>query len=170
MKVHEYQARDLLASVGIPVPNGKMVQTVEEAESAAGRIYEQSVGSPVLQARALSVRTQAQGYIDGYRLSNMQDELDSYVLDLLGPGVVPDAVAEAADSEAGLVFERNADRPALQARAAFVRAQALGVLDDWRNAVTWAERAVNLAPGNQEYQRNLQDQRQSPETAPGGTP
>ncbi len=35
MKIHEFQARELLAEAGIPVPPGAMVQTVDEAESAA---------------------------------------------------------------------------------------------------------------------------------------
>ncbi len=39
MKIHEYQARDLLASAGIPVPGGKMVQTVDEAESTAKELF-----------------------------------------------------------------------------------------------------------------------------------
>jgi len=82
---------------------------------------------------------------------------------------VPDAVAEAADSVAGLVFERNAGRPVLQATGAFLRAQALGYLDDWRGAVTWAQRAVDLAPGNQEYQRVLESARENLERIPQAT-
>jgi len=34
MKIHEYQARDLLSSFGITVPGGRMVQTVEDAGAA----------------------------------------------------------------------------------------------------------------------------------------
>jgi succinyl-CoA synthetase beta subunit len=36
MKIHEYQARDLLSSFGIPVPGGRMVQTVEDTGVAFG--------------------------------------------------------------------------------------------------------------------------------------
>jgi succinyl-CoA synthetase beta subunit len=35
MKVHEYQARQLLAGAGIPVPGGRMVQSAADAERAA---------------------------------------------------------------------------------------------------------------------------------------
>jgi succinyl-CoA synthetase beta subunit len=38
MKVHEYQARALLAEAGVPVPESYVVQTVEEAVSAFERI------------------------------------------------------------------------------------------------------------------------------------
>jgi succinyl-CoA synthetase beta subunit len=34
MKIHEYQGRDLLASYGIPVPSGKMIESVEAAAPA----------------------------------------------------------------------------------------------------------------------------------------
>jgi len=34
MKIHEYQARDLLAQYGIPVPDGQMVSSVEQAAQA----------------------------------------------------------------------------------------------------------------------------------------
>lgn len=34
MKIHEYQARDLLAQYGIPVPDGQMVSSVEQAAHA----------------------------------------------------------------------------------------------------------------------------------------
>ncbi|MDP1661748.1 MAG: ADP-forming succinate--CoA ligase subunit beta [Phycisphaerales bacterium] len=36
MKIHEYQARDLLTSAGIPVPGGRMVQSVDDAGAAFG--------------------------------------------------------------------------------------------------------------------------------------
>jgi len=98
----------------------------------------------------------AQAALDGDRLSEIQDEFDSYVL---SEERVPDAVAEAAASAAALVFERNADRPLLLAQAAFVHAQALGYVDDWRGAVSWAERAVDLAPGNEEYRLVLESAR-----------
>jgi len=98
----------------------------------------------------------AQAALDGDRLSEIQDEFDSYVL---REERVPDAVAEAAASAAALVFESNADRPLLLAQAAFVHAQALGYVDDWRGAVSWAERAVDLAPGNEEYRLVLESAR-----------
>ena len=33
MKIHEYQAKALLAKYGVPVPKGKVVFTAEEAEA-----------------------------------------------------------------------------------------------------------------------------------------
>ena len=38
MKIHEYQAKALLARYGVPVPRGEVVMSVKEAEAAAARI------------------------------------------------------------------------------------------------------------------------------------
>jgi len=38
MKIHEYQARDLLSDAGVPVPPSSVVETVEEAVDAFNKI------------------------------------------------------------------------------------------------------------------------------------
>ncbi len=38
MKIHEYQARELLASAGIPVPPGRIIESIEDAASAYKQI------------------------------------------------------------------------------------------------------------------------------------
>ncbi len=35
MKIHEYQAKEILRRCGVPVPDGEMATTLEEAETAA---------------------------------------------------------------------------------------------------------------------------------------
>jgi len=47
MKIHEYQAKDLLAKYGVPVPRGEVVASAEEAGQAAARIG----GSVVVKAQ-----------------------------------------------------------------------------------------------------------------------
>jgi succinyl-CoA synthetase beta subunit len=47
MKIHEYQAKALLARYGVPVPRGEMARSVEEAELAAQRLG----GSVVVKAQ-----------------------------------------------------------------------------------------------------------------------
>src|SRR5687767_1914074 len=51
MKVHEYQARELLAEAGVPVPAGQMVQTVDETEHAAKLILESGARQVVIKAQ-----------------------------------------------------------------------------------------------------------------------
>ena len=47
MKIHEYQAKALIARYGVPVPRGEVAYTAEEAEAAAKRIG----GSVVVKAQ-----------------------------------------------------------------------------------------------------------------------
>lgn len=47
MKVHEYQAKQIMSSRGIPVPLGRMATTVEEAVAAVRPLLEES-GNPVV--------------------------------------------------------------------------------------------------------------------------
>lgn len=47
MKIHEYQAKELMAARGIPVPHGKVATTVDDAVVSIRPIVEQS-GNPVV--------------------------------------------------------------------------------------------------------------------------
>src|ERR1700736_5244184 len=47
MKIHEYQAKGILAKYDVPVPRGEVAYTVEEAEAAAKKIG----GSVVVKAQ-----------------------------------------------------------------------------------------------------------------------
>jgi hypothetical protein len=64
---------------------------------------------------------------------------------------VPDALAEAADSVAGLIFDRSEGIPELHAHAAAVRARARGYLDDLCGAERWWAQAADLVPDNSFY-------------------
>jgi len=50
MKIHEFQARQLLSNAGISVPSGKMVTTVEEAHVAARSLF--AAGSKMAVVKA----------------------------------------------------------------------------------------------------------------------
>ena len=44
MKLHEYQAKEIIKGFGVPIQNGKVASTVEEAISAAKEIYDDPEG------------------------------------------------------------------------------------------------------------------------------
>ena len=51
MKIHEYQAKQLMGARGIPVPLGHVATTVEEAVAAVGPLIEKS-GNPVVVVKS----------------------------------------------------------------------------------------------------------------------
>ena len=72
MKIHEYQARQLLANANIPVPAGTMVTSVEEANHAASSLFEAGAGLLVVKAQ---VHAGGRGKAGFVKLCKTQDEV-----------------------------------------------------------------------------------------------
>jgi succinyl-CoA synthetase beta subunit len=51
MKIHEYQAKQIFARYGVPIPRGHAATSVDEAEAAAKKLA-QETGSPVVVVKA----------------------------------------------------------------------------------------------------------------------
>ena len=51
MKIHEYQAKQLFAARGVPVPKGYLAKTADEAQAAAKRLIDET-GIPVVVVKA----------------------------------------------------------------------------------------------------------------------
>ncbi|MCC7477694.1 ADP-forming succinate--CoA ligase subunit beta [bacterium] len=77
MKIHEYQARDLLASYGIPTNSGQVARTPEEAKSIAAGIGKQVV----IKAQ---VHTGGRGKAGGVKLAGNPDEAFEKASAILG--------------------------------------------------------------------------------------
>lgn len=81
MKIHEYQAKNLFREVGIPVPQGEMIERAEQAEAVAAEI-----GFPcVVKAQ---VHAGGRGKAGGIRLAQNREELAAHVSDILGMRLV----------------------------------------------------------------------------------
>src|ERR1700675_2174818 len=51
MKIHEYQAKNILKTYGVAVPRGEMVETEEAAEAAARKLFEAGATGVVVKAQ-----------------------------------------------------------------------------------------------------------------------
>ena len=51
MKIHEYQAKEILRRYGVPVPDGAMATTVEEADTAAKALFSKGNLAVVVKAQ-----------------------------------------------------------------------------------------------------------------------
>ena len=72
MKIHEYQARQLLANASIPVPAGTMVTSIEEAEQAAASLLD--AGATLLVVKA-QVHAGGRGKAGFVKLCKTKDEV-----------------------------------------------------------------------------------------------
>jgi len=77
MKIHEYQAKTLLAQYGVPVPRGEVVLTVEGAETAAKEIG----GSVVVKAQ---IHAGGRGKGGGVKVARNAEEAREIANKMLG--------------------------------------------------------------------------------------
>tara|TARA_B100000959_G_scaffold231776_1_gene248401 strand:+ start:1312 stop:2520 length:1209 start_codon:yes stop_codon:yes gene_type:complete len=85
MKIHEYQARQLLAESGIPVPSGTMVTTVEAASEAAKTLFD--AGATLLVVKA-QVHAGGRGKAGFVKLCRSQEEVDEAAAFMFGNKMV----------------------------------------------------------------------------------
>jgi succinyl-CoA synthetase beta subunit len=77
LKIHEYQAKSILSSYGVPVPRGKVAYTVDEAvENAKG------LGFPVVVKA--QIHAGGRGKAGGIKLARTADECESVGRAMLG--------------------------------------------------------------------------------------
>jgi len=119
MKIHEYQARALLAGADIPVPDGEMVRSVDEAVAAAERLVEMS--PPVLVVKA-QVHAGGRGKAGFVKVVKTVDEVREAAAFMLGnrmvspqtppEGLVVDRllVAEGVDIDREIYLAITTDR------------------------------------------------------------
>ncbi|MCX7965034.1 MAG: ADP-forming succinate--CoA ligase subunit beta [Syntrophorhabdaceae bacterium] len=78
MKIHEYQAKDLLKTYGIPIPKGITIKNKEDAIKAW-----ESLNKANLVVKA-QIHSGGRGKAGGIRIVNTRKELEEYVSHLLG--------------------------------------------------------------------------------------
>lgn len=81
MKIHEYQAKALLARYGVPVPRGEVAHTIPEAEAAAHRIG----GSVVVKAQ---IHAGGRGKGGGVKVAKNLNEAVNAAKQILGMTLV----------------------------------------------------------------------------------
>ena len=120
MKVHEYQARQIFRSHGLPVPPDRVAATPEEAEAAAGEL-----GGPVVVKAQVLVG--GRGKAGGVKLAATPEEARRKAADILGMDIkgitvgrvlVAPAVDIASEAYAGIVIDRASRRPVMMVSAA----------------------------------------------------
>ncbi len=72
MKIHEYQAKDLFRQYNVPVPEGKVAFSVDEAKEIAGQLGEY----PVV--------VKAQIHAGGVKLADSLEETETLASEILG--------------------------------------------------------------------------------------
>ncbi len=139
MNLHEYQARGLLRTAGIPMPDGDVAETPAEVEAIARRLN----GPVVVKAQ---VHTGGRGKAGGVKLAKDPAEARSVASAILGMSIkglvvkkvlVVPAADIASESYAGLIMDRETQRPVFMVSAA-------GGVDIEEVAATAPEKIIRL--------------------------
>ncbi len=125
MKIHEHQGKDLFRNYGIPVPNGIVAATAEEARQAAIRL-----ATPVVVVKA-QIHAGGRGKGGGIKIAKSPDEAAAKAAELLGkPLITPQTGPEgkivhkvlveqgldiAKEYYLGIVLDRQASCPVIMA-------------------------------------------------------
>ncbi|HET9839746.1 MAG TPA: ADP-forming succinate--CoA ligase subunit beta [Candidatus Angelobacter sp.] len=85
MKIHEYQAKTILAKYGVAVPRGEMALTRAEAEKAAHRLLEEGAKGVVVKAQ---IHAGGRGKGGGVKVAKSLEEAKSWADKILGMRLV----------------------------------------------------------------------------------
>ena len=103
MKIHEYQAKQLLREHGVPVPRGTPAFSVDEAVAAA-----QELGGPVWVVKA-QIHAGGRGKGGGVKLARSMDEVKQLASQILGMQLVTHQTGPGGQKVRRLLIEEGAD-------------------------------------------------------------
>jgi len=81
MKIHEYQAKEILAKYGVPVPKGEMATTPEEANAVARKLFAEGASGVVVKAQ---IHAGGRGKGGGVKIAKSVQEAGDLAVRMLG--------------------------------------------------------------------------------------
>jgi succinyl-CoA synthetase beta subunit len=120
LKIHEYQAKEIFADFGIPVPPGRVATTPEEAKNIASEL-----GKPVVVKAQVHVG--GRGKAGGIKFGNTPEEAKKAASEVLGMDIkgltvekvlITTSVDVENESYLGLVVDRKAKKAVFMASPA----------------------------------------------------
>src|SRR5579875_766140 len=85
MKIHEYQAKEILRRYGVSVPEGQVALTFEEADAAAQQLF--GAGHNVVVVKA-QIHAGGRGKGGGVKLAKNRSEAETHSKNILGMQLV----------------------------------------------------------------------------------
>jgi succinyl-CoA synthetase beta subunit len=87
MKLHEYQAKELIKSFGLPIQEGKVAETAAEAAELAKTVYPNPSGKEWFVVKA-QIHAGGRGKAGGVKLAKSLDQVGSVAGEILGKVLV----------------------------------------------------------------------------------
>ena len=105
MKIHEYQAKAILAKYGVPVPRGEVANTLPEAVEAARTLLANGATGIVVKAQ---IHAGGRGKGGGVKVARSLADAETYSKDILGMQLVTHQTGPAGQKVQRLLIEETA--------------------------------------------------------------
>jgi succinyl-CoA synthetase beta subunit len=104
MKIHEYQAKEILRKYGVPVPHGEMVETLEQADTAAKALF--GAGNAVVVVKA-QIHAGGRGKGGGVKVVKTLDDANLAAKAILGMQLVTHQTGAGGQKVQRLLIEEG---------------------------------------------------------------
>jgi len=105
MKIHEYQAKDILAKYGVAVPKGEMAATYDEAVDEAKRLFAGGAKGVVVKAQ---IHAGGRGKGGGVKVAKTLSEAEEYIKKILGMTLITHQTGPQGQKVRRLLIEETA--------------------------------------------------------------
>jgi succinyl-CoA synthetase beta subunit len=105
MKIHEYQAKDILAKYGVAVPKGEVANTLDEALEVAKRLFSGGAKGVVVKAQ---IHAGGRGKGGGVKVAKTIEEAEHFAKQILGMQLVTHQTGPQGQKVQRLLIEETA--------------------------------------------------------------
>ncbi len=105
MKIHEYQAKEILAKYGVAVPRGEMANTLEEAMAIARKLFTEGATGVVVKAQ---IHAGGRGKGGGVKVARTREDAELYAKNILGMQLVTHQTGPQGQKVQRLLIEETA--------------------------------------------------------------
>jgi succinyl-CoA synthetase beta subunit len=105
MKIHEYQAKDILAKYGVAVPRGEVAYTLDEALEVARQLFTNGAKGVVVKAQ---IHAGGRGKGGGVKVAKSFSEAEEYAKKILGMQLITHQTGPQGQKVQRLLIEETA--------------------------------------------------------------
>src|SRR6201986_3923685 len=105
MKIHEYQAKDILAKYGVAVPRGEVANTLDEALDVARKLFANGANGVVVKAQ---IHAGGRGKGGGVKVAKNIAEAEQYAKQILGMQLITHQTGPQGQKVQRLLIEETA--------------------------------------------------------------
>jgi len=106
MKIHEFQAKQILAKYGVAVPRGEVANTLEDASAVARKLFAEGASGVVVKAQ---IHAGGRGKGGGVKVARTQADAELHAKNILGMQLITHQTGPQGQKVQQLLIEETAD-------------------------------------------------------------